>query len=82
MVTPLARFEPLLSALKPEFFTTLPWRSPPGGKGPTSFYPAVIVVQCRVPERHGCVCVGGGVVLVLKIPIKIKKDGYLSREEL
>lgn len=60
MVTPLARFEPLLSALKPEFFTTLPWRSPPGGKGPTSFYPAVIVVQCRVPERHGCVCVCGG----------------------
>lgn len=82
MVTPLARFEPLLSALKPEFFTTLPWRSPPGGKGPLLSTQQLSL--CSVGYQKGtvvCVCVGG-VVLVLKIPIKIKKDGYLSREEL
>lgn len=63
MVTPLARFEPLLSALKPEFFTTLPWRSPPGGKGPLLSTQQLSL--CSVGYQKGtvvCVCGGGGVV--------------------
>lgn len=59
MVTPLARFEPLLSALEPEFFTTLPWRSPPGGKGPLLSTQQLSL--CSVGYQKGTVvCVWGG----------------------
>lgn len=62
MVTPLARFEPLLSALKPKFFTTLRWRSPPGGKGPLLSTQQLSL--CSVGYQKGtvvCVCgVGEG----------------------
>lgn len=60
MVTSLARFEPLLSALKPEFFTTLPWRSLPGGKGPLLSTQQLSL--CSVGYQKGtvvCVCGGG-----------------------